>query len=64
MTNDQGAYLIDATDGELNMRQTVNMPEVPGLVCITHDAQLEYDLRNAFGLEALPQQNRLKVLFQ
>lgn len=64
MTGDQGAYLTDATDGELNMRQALTMPEVSGLVCITHDRQLEHDLREALGLEELPRQNKLEILFQ
>ena len=56
LTADKGACLADATDGELYITPTTNVPKTPGLVVITHDKQLECDLRNVFKLPELPTQ--------
>ena len=61
-TKDKGACLADATDHELYISGTQKIPETPGLVCITHDHQLENDLRSALGLPLLTQEPSLTLL--
>ena len=53
LTEDKGACLVDATDRELHISPTTTMPDTRGLVVITHDEQLENDLKSAFGLQDL-----------
>ncbi len=54
VTRDKEACLVDATDGELHITPTTRVPDVYGVVVITHDAQLEHDLRKNLGLQELP----------
>lgn len=62
VTEDLGACLTDATDGELHITQTAKIPEALGLVGITHDGQLEHDMRTAFGLQELPPSKPKKLM--